>query len=105
MPLVQDNILNQGVVPEAIAANTIYDTTDSARDLTQIPIKPHVPHQRPAHRAVKFNKLQLSICLTSTVTAAWRVYCSSPSLNGERATVFSVHLDRSVLRVHYAVSV
>lgn len=58
LPLVQEVVFHQGVVPEAVAADTIYGTTDNYRDLVQMGITPQIPRQRPMHHKGKFDKEQ-----------------------------------------------
>ena len=56
MPVVQEVIFRQGVVPEAVAADTIYGATDNYRDLTVMGIVPFIPRKRSPHRKGQFGK-------------------------------------------------
>jgi transposase len=56
MPLVQDVVFQQGILPEAIAADTIYSTADNYRELTRMGITAHVPRRGPAHQPGQFDK-------------------------------------------------
>jgi transposase len=56
MPVVQEVIFRQGVVPEAVAADTIYGKTDNYRDLTNMGIIPYISRQRAAHKKGQLGK-------------------------------------------------